>query len=99
MGETLRVNPESLRSAARSQHEVGNFVSGMGVGQSMTNAGTGVSGLLSEDACRFASSTIETALGAVHQDLTKHSNSLSTAADHYLRMDEEFGRRLRRFLQ
>lgn len=97
VGGTLRVNPESLRNAARAQSEVGDFVSGMSVGQSMNGAGTGVSGLLSEGACQFASSTMDTALGAVHEDLTKHSTNLSTAADHYHRMDEELGRRLRKF--
>ncbi|MDV3123348.1 ESX-1 secretion-associated protein [Mycobacterium sp. 21AC1] len=97
MGGVLRVNPESLRKAARAQAEVGEFISGIGAGQSMTSAGTGVSGLLSEGACQFASSAVDTALGAVHEELTKHSTNLSTAADHYHRMDTELGRRLRKF--
>ncbi|OLO99001.1 ESX-1 secretion-associated protein [Mycolicibacterium porcinum] len=97
MARPLRVDPDSLRNAARAQSEVGDFVSGMGVGQSMTSAGTGVSGLLSEGACQFAGSTMDTALGAVHEDLAKHSDSLSTAADHYHRMDTELGRRLGEF--
>lgn len=99
MAGALRVNPESLRTAARAQADVGEFVSGLSAGQSLNSAGTGVSGLLSEGACQFASSMVDTALNAVREDLTKHSENLSTAADHYRRMDEEFGRRLSRFSQ
>ena len=99
MGGTLRVNPESLRTAARAQTDVGEFVSGLGAAQSLHAAGTGVSGLLSEGACQFTSSIVDSALNAVHEDLTKHSDNLSNAADRYHRMDEEFGRRLRRFTQ
>jgi hypothetical protein len=99
MAGALRVNPESLRTAARTQADVGEFVSSLGAGQSLNSAGTGVSGLLSEGACQFASSMVDTALNAVREDLSKHSENLSTAAEHYRRMDEEFGRRLRRFSQ
>jgi hypothetical protein len=97
MGGTLRVNPDSLRNAARAQTDVGGFVSGMEVGQSMTSGGTGVSGLLSEGACQFAGSIVDAALGTVHEELTTHSTNLSTAADQYHRMDEELGRRLHKF--
>lgn len=99
MGGALRVNPDSLRNVARAQADVGEFVSGLAAGQSLHSASTGVSGLLSEGACQFASSMVDTALNAVREDLTKHSDNLSTAADRYHRMDEEFGRRLRRFAQ
>ncbi|MGW4096639.1 type VII secretion target [Mycobacterium sp. NPDC004974] len=99
MGGALRVNPDSLRNVARAQADVGEFVSGLAAGQSLHSASSGVSGLLSEGACQFASSLVDTALNAVHEDLTKHSDNLSTAADRYHRMDEEFGRRLRRFAQ
>ncbi|MEV0669363.1 type VII secretion target [Mycobacterium sp. NPDC050441] len=99
MGGTLRVNPESLRNAARAQADVGEFVSGLGAGQSLDSAGAGVAGLLSEGACQFAGSTVDTALSAVRDDLTKHADKLSTAADRYHGIDEEFGRRLRRFTQ
>jgi hypothetical protein len=40
---------------------------------------------------------LDTAASAVHEELTDHSTKLSAAADHYHRMDEEFGRRLRKF--
>ncbi|WP_235654122.1 type VII secretion target [Mycolicibacterium houstonense] len=93
----LRVDAESLRNTARAQSEVGDFISGMAVGQSLTTAGTGVPGLLSEGACQFAGSTMDTALGAVHEDLTEHATRLSTAAEHYHGMDEASGRRLRKF--
>ncbi|WP_232423232.1 type VII secretion target [Mycobacterium sp. 155] len=97
MGGTLRVNPDSLRNAARAQTDVGQFVSDMGIGESMTSAGTGVSGLFSESACQFAGSTVDAALNNVHEELTSHSTKLSTAADRYHRMDEELGRRLHKF--
>lgn len=97
MAGVLRVNPESLRKAARVQADVGEFVSGISAGQSMTSAGTGVSGLLSGGACQFAGAIVESALGAVHKDLTTHSTNLSTAAEQYHRMDTELGRRLRKF--
>ena len=97
VGKVLRVNPDRLRAAAREQTDVGEFFSGMGVGQSMTGAGEGVSGLLSEGACQLAGSIVDTAVGNVHEELTTHASNLSTAADHYHRTDEELGRRLRRF--
>lgn len=99
MGGTLRVNPDSLRSAAQAQTDVGGYVSGMAVGAAMTGAGTGMSGLLSEGACQFAGSIVDAALSGVHEELTTHSTNLSTAADHYHRMDEELGRRLQKFVQ
>jgi hypothetical protein len=97
MGQTLRVDPDRLRSAARAQADVGAFVSGIGAGQSMTTAAAGVSGLLSAGACQFAGSIVDAALDAVHEELASHSDKLSRAADKYHRTDEELGRRLRKF--
>lgn len=99
MGATLRVDPTQLRTAAAAQTEVGTFVSGMAAGQSMTNAGTGMSGLLTEGACQFAGTIFDTATAAVHEELTAHSTNLSSAADRYHRTDEELGRRLRKIAQ
>lgn len=99
MGGTLRVDPEHMRTAAAAQVNVGTFVSGMATGQSMTTAGSGMSGLLSEGACQFAGAAFDTAAGAVHEELTAHSTKLSAAADLYHRTDEDFGRRLREFTQ
>jgi hypothetical protein len=99
VGGTLRVDPERLRTAAAAQTEVGTFVSDMATGQSITSAGTGMSGLLSEGACQFAGTAFDTAAGAVHEELTAHSAKLSAAADRYHQIDEELGRRLRKFTQ
>jgi hypothetical protein len=96
MAAILRVDPTRLRTAAAAQADVGTFVSGMGTGQSMASGGTGMSGLLSEAACQFAGTVFDAAAGAVHDELTAHSTNLSAAADHYRRVDEEFGRRLRK---
>jgi hypothetical protein len=95
----VRVDPAHLRTAAKAQADVGTFVSGMGTGQSMASAGAGMSGLLSESACQFVGAMFDTATSAVHSELTDHSTKLSAAADHYHRMDEELGRRLRKFSQ
>jgi hypothetical protein len=99
MGATLRVDPAHLRTAATAQAEVGTFVAGLGTGQSMASAGTGVSGLLSEVACQFAGTVFDTAAGTVNDELTAHSTNLSAAADRYHQADEEFARRLRKFAQ
>ena len=99
MGGTLRVDPEHLRTAAAAQAKVGTFVSGMAAGQSVASAGSGMSGLLSAGACQFAGTTLDTAAGAVHEELTAHSTNLSAAADLYHRTDEDFGRRLRNLTQ
>jgi hypothetical protein len=99
MGATLRVDPARLRTAAEAQTEVSTFVSGMATGQSMTHAGSGMSGLLTEGACQFAGTIFDTAATAVHEELTAHSANLSSAADHYHRTDEELGRRLRKIAQ
>jgi hypothetical protein len=95
MGATLRVNPDQLLKVAAAQEAVATFVSGLGAGQPMASAGTGMSGLLIEQACQFAGSTFDTAARAVHDELTSHSTNLAAAADQYLRTDEQFGRRLR----
>jgi hypothetical protein len=76
---------------------MGRFVSAMKSGQSVARGGAWISGLLSEGACQFAGTIFDTAASAVHKELTDHSTKLSAAADHYHRMDEEFGRRLRKF--
>jgi hypothetical protein len=73
------------------------FVSGMSNGQSLTSGGSGMSGLNSEAACQFAGTLLDTAARAAHEALTDHSTKLSTAADHYHRMDEEFGHHLSQF--
>ncbi|MCW2589116.1 MAG: secretion-associated protein [Mycobacterium sp.] len=93
----MLVDPTHLCTAAQAQADVGTFVSGMTNGQSMASGGAGMSGLLSETACQFAGTMFDTAASAVHEELTDHSTKLSAAADHYHRMDEEFGRRLRKF--
>jgi hypothetical protein len=95
----LRVDPARLRTAATAQTEVGTFVSGMAAGQSMTNAGSGMSGLLTEGACQFAGTIFDTAATAVHDELTAHSANLASAADQYHRTDREFGDRLRKIAQ
>jgi Excreted virulence factor EspC, type VII ESX diderm len=95
----MRVDPNRLREAARAQADVGTFVSGMDTGQSVASTGIGMSGLLSESACQFAGAAFDTAATAVHDELTDHSTKLSAAADQYHRMDEELGRRLRKFSQ
>jgi hypothetical protein len=96
MGATLRVDPVRLRTAAANQSEVGEFVSGMGTGQSMASAGGGVTGLLSGDACNYAGTLLDAATTTVHEELTAHSTNLSAAADLYHRADEELGNRLKK---
>lgn len=94
MGATLRVDPERLRRAARTQAEVSTFVSAMAVGQTLTTAGSGLPGFQSEAACGLAGSIFDAASTAVHDELSTHSTRLSAAADQYHRMDGELGRRL-----
>jgi hypothetical protein len=96
MGGTLRVDPARLRAAAEAQADVGNFVSGLATGQSMAAAGAGMSGLLTEGACQFATTMFDTASTAVQDELAAHSTNLSSAADQYHRTDEALGRRLRK---
>jgi Excreted virulence factor EspC, type VII ESX diderm len=93
----LLVDPTHLRTAAQAQADVGTFVSGMTCGQSMIDGGAGMSGLLIAAACQFAGTMFDTAASTAHEALSDHSTKLGAAADHYLRMDEEFGRRLRMF--
>lgn len=97
MGAILRVDPARLRSAAEEQADVGTVISAMAPGESLTTAGSGVSGLVSETACRFAASVLDAATTAVHDELTAHTRNLSAAADQYHRVDAELGGRLRTF--
>jgi hypothetical protein len=64
----VQVDPKRLREAARQQADIGSFVSGLGSGQSVASAGTGMSDLLSETACQFASTMFDTAASAVHEE-------------------------------
>lgn len=94
MGGTLRVDPVKLRTAAQAHADVGDVVRTMATGQSMTNAGTSMPGLLTEGACQFASRMFDMATSAVHEELSTHSKNLRSAADRYHQTDEELGRRL-----
>jgi hypothetical protein len=99
MGGTLRVDPAKLRTAAQAQADVGTFVSSMATGQLMMSATGSGSGLHSEAACQFAGTMFDTVASTVHEELTAHSTNLSSAADQYLRVDDEYARRLRKFTQ
>lgn len=94
MGGVLRVDPARLRTAAAAQSGVGAYVSGLAAGPSMANAGTGMSGLLVEQACQLAGARFDAAATAVHDELTAHAKNLSAAADRYHRTDGDLGRRL-----
>lgn len=94
MRATLRVDPNRLRDTARAQADVSTFVFSMSMGHTLASAGSGMSGLLSAEACQFAGSVFDTAASAVHDELAAHSDNLSAAADQYHQTDEEFGRRL-----
>lgn len=97
MGAILRVDPDRLRSAAEAQTAVSTFLADMAPGRSLTTAGSGVPGLLSEGACRLATSVLDAATAAARDELTTHTRNLSAAADQYRRVDAELGRRLRTF--
>lgn len=94
MGGVLRVDPARLRTAAAAQSDVGAYVSGMAAGPSLANAGTGMSGLLVEQACQLAGTMFDAAATAVHDELAAHAKKLSAAADRYHQTDGELGRRL-----
>jgi len=97
MGQSLRVDPQRLRSAAQAQSEVGDYVAAMDTGRSMAGAAAGVSGLLTAGACELAGSVLDAALSAVHEELSGHSDKLSSAADIYQRTDAELARELSKF--
>lgn len=99
MASTLRVDPAGLRAAATAQAEVGAFVSGMGVGQSLASAANAMPGLLCGAACQFAGTVFDDVAHKVSGELSAHSNRLSSAADSYYRADDELGRRLRRLAE
>ena len=94
MAATLRVDPTRLRDAAQAQSDVGSVVFGLAAGQSMTNAGAGMPGLLTEVACNATGSVLDAETSRVHDELAAHSAKLAAAADRYQRTDEQFGRRL-----
>ena len=94
MGGVLRVDPARLRTAAAAQSDVGAFVSGLAAGRSMANAGTGMSGLLVEQACHLVGTRFDAVATAVHDELAAHAKNLSAAADRYHQTDGDLGRRL-----
>jgi hypothetical protein len=95
----LRVDPAHLHAAAQAQADVATAVAGLRPGESMAHAGAGMAGLMSGDACHALGSIVEEAVSGVHEQLSTHATNLSTAADHYHRMDEQLGERLRRFVE
>lgn len=99
MAGVLRVDPAVLRDAAKAQTEVATFVATMAVGESMTSAGTGVSGLHSAIGCQLVADVFTTATTAAHQELASHADKMSKAADMYERADKELGERLRKFVR
>lgn len=99
MAGVLRVDPKALRDAAQAQAEVATFVSTMAVGESMSSAGAGVSGLHSATGCQLVADVFGAATTAVHEELTSHAGKMSKAADTYERADKELGDRLRKFVQ
>ena len=94
MGGVLRVDPARLRTAAAAQSDVGAYVSGLAAWPSMANAGTGMSGLLVEQACQLAATMFDAAAAAVHDALAAHATNLSAAADGFHHTDGDPGRRL-----
>lgn len=99
MAGILRVDPKALRDAAQTQTEVAAFVSAMAVGESMTSAGAGVSGLHSAAGCQLVADVLSAATTAAHEELTSHAGKMSKAADTYERADKDLGDRLRKFVQ
>jgi hypothetical protein len=94
VGGVLRVDPSRLRTAAAAQSDVGAYVAAMATGPTLADAGTGMPGLLVEDACHFAGAAFDTAALAVHEELAAHSTRLSSAVDRYHQTDGDLGRRL-----
>ncbi|MUL68317.1 hypothetical protein BOO86_27870 [Mycobacterium sp. CBMA 234] len=94
MAGVLRVDPKALRDAAHAQTGVATFISTMAVGESLTSAGDGLSGLHSEAMCRTVGELFDTETSAAHGELTAHAEKLSTAAGMYLRTDKEHGERI-----
>lgn len=99
MAGVLRVDPKALRDAAQAQTGVATFVSTMTVGESMSSAGQGVSGLVSESGCHMVGELFDAAATAAHEELASHAGKLSTAADAYQRTDKEHGERLSRLIR
>jgi hypothetical protein len=87
MGGTLRVDPAALRDAARAQTDVGGVVSGLDVGTSMSGAG------------QFVGAVVDSALGAVGEELNSHSEKLARAADLYEQSDAKSGDSIRRLVR
>lgn len=99
MAGVLRVDPKALRDAAQAQTKVATFLSTMAVGDSMTSAGAGLSGLHSAAGCQLVADVLGAATTAAHEELASHADKMSKAADTYERADKELGDRLRKFVR
>ena len=97
MGADLHVDPDHVKSAASAQSEVAAFVGAMQPGSSMSAAAGGMSELQTANACDFIGSVFDSAASTVSRELADHADKLSTAANRYGALDEELGRRLRKF--
>ncbi len=95
----MRVDPDRVTSAASAQSGVAAFLGGMQPGASMAAAAGALPGFRTSQACGVVGSVFDAAVSTVSRELADHADKLSTAADRYRALDEELGRRLRRFAE
>ncbi|MDH6198075.1 phage tail tape-measure protein [Mycobacterium frederiksbergense] len=94
MGAPLKVAPAGLRSAAAAETSVGEFISGLRIGERLASAAAAMPGLQSGAACGEVGPVIDTTAQGVGSEVGAHANKLTYAADAYQRTDEEYARRL-----
>ncbi|MDV3125716.1 type VII secretion target [Mycobacterium sp. 21AC1] len=94
MSAYVRVKPESLRTAAHAEAQVGDQVSRTDAGTATAVGATGMSGLRSGAACQFAGTTLDEAATRAGAELAAHSKNLLGAAGRYEQVDSAFGERL-----
>ncbi|WP_197497263.1 type VII secretion target [Mycobacterium sp. 852013-51886_SCH5428379] len=92
MAAPLRVNPDSLHTAASWQTEVADHLTANSAGHAMTDAAGAVAGLATAAACDHATTVLDRVTAALAADLTTHAERLTAAADLYVRTDEDIAR-------
>ena len=87
-GETLRVDPEVLRSATRAFGETVDALNRIQADVPIGDAATAVGQLLTADSCRKAQQGVAAAVTAVVENVRKYGENLDAAVRAYSGQDK-----------
>jgi hypothetical protein len=94
MARSLRVDPAVLRSAGTAIAQVGDDLSGIGLGESLSGLAGAMAGFQCVTACQEVGTALDNASKRVGNDLSQLAAKLQSAAEKYEQTDKQLGRDL-----